>query len=118
MIYKDNIEKATIKNTYFRKVINTTKEMQLVYMSVNPYDELGSEVHPTTSQFIRVEEGNGVAIIGDKRFNLSDGSAVLIPSKTRHNIIAGKNGLKLYTIYSPPEHSKNCIQKINNIHEC
>ena len=63
------------------------------------------------SQFIRVDEGNGVAIIKNKRYNLKDGSAVIIDSHSNHNIIAGKNGLKLYTIYSPPQHPKNTKEK-------
>lgn len=111
MVFKNNVEKLTLKNEYYRKVIYTSREQQLVLMSLLPGDEIGSEVHPDTSQFIRVEEGTGVATISKKSFRLKDGDALLIPSGISHNIKAGKNGLKLYTIYSPPEHAKNTVEK-------
>lgn len=99
-----NIEKSTNKNKYFRKVLYTTKQMQLVLMSLKPNEEIGSEIHPNTSQFIRVESGNGTSILGNKRYKLKNDSAIIIPSGVKHNVIAGKNGMKMYTIYSPPEH--------------
>jgi mannose-6-phosphate isomerase-like protein (cupin superfamily) len=110
MVYKDNIERATLSNKYYRKVISITKQMQLVYMCLDPTEEIGSEVHPDTTQFIRIESGGGTAMIGNKRFKLTDGSALLIPSKIRHNIIAGKDGLTLYSLYSPPEHPVSRLQ--------
>lgn len=111
MVFKGNLEKLTLANTYYRKVIYTSKQQQLVLMNIQPMEEIGAEVHQKTSQFIRVESGNGTAIVGNKKYNLSDGSAILIPSGKRHNIVAGRNGLKLYTIYSPPEHDPNTLEK-------
>jgi len=112
MAFKCNLERLTLSNSYYRKVIFTSKQQQLVLMKLKPKQEIGSEVHPNTSQFIRVESGNGTAIISGKKYRLSDGSAVLIPSGKRHNIIAGNKGLKLYTIYSPPEHDPNTLEKV------
>lgn len=100
-----NIEKETNKNTYYRKVIATTPNMQLVLMSLKPGQDIGLEVHPYITQFIRVEKGEGVAIIGDEEYNLINGDAVIIPLNTKHNIINNtKKVLKLYTIYSGPNH--------------
>ena len=104
MAFKGNIEKMTLQNNFYRKVIFTTKQQQLVLMSIPDGEEIGAETHPHTSQFIRVEEGSGIAIIKGKKYYLKDGDVVLIPSGVKHNIIAGKDGLHLYTIYSPPEH--------------
>jgi len=106
-----NIEYATKSNTNYRKVIGTTKQMQLVYMNLRPFEEIGEETHSETTQFIRVEKGSGIAVIGNKRHELKTNSAVLIPNKIKHNIIAGPRGLVLYTLYSPPEHPKNKVQK-------
>lgn len=102
--FKGNIETKTLTNTKYRNILYTSKEMQLVLMNIEPGEEIGMESHPSTSQFIRVEGGSGRAIVANKNYRLRDGDAILIPSKTRHNIIAGRDGLQLYTIYSPPEH--------------
>lgn len=103
--YYNNIDKQTRKNTYYRKVIFTTKNMQLVLMSIRPGEEIGMETHKKTSQFIRVESGKGQAIISGKVHKLKKDFALLIPPRKRHNIInTGNKPLKLYTIYSPPEH--------------
>lgn len=96
-----------MENKYYRKVIFTTKQQQLVLMNLLPKEEIGMEKHNHTTQFIRVEKGSGIAIVGKKRFRLQDGSAVVIPAGKNHNILAGKKGLKLYTIYSPPEYSRD-----------
>lgn len=112
-IYKNDIERQTKKNHYYRKILFTSKQMQLVLMSISPYDQIGEEVHKKVSQFFRVEKGSGYAVIAGKRYRLKNGDAVLVPSGTKHNIIAGKSGLQLYTIYSPPEHPKNLRQKYN-----
>jgi mannose-6-phosphate isomerase-like protein (cupin superfamily) len=111
--YCANIEKQTMKNNYYRKVIFTTKNMQLVLMSLLPGEEIGLETHRKTSQFIRVDSGKGMAIIDTKTHPLRDGYAVIIPPNTPHNIINnGRKKLKLYTIYTPPEHPKNRRQKL------
>lgn len=113
-VYKDNIEKATIDNNYYRNVIFTTAQIQLVLMYIPTKQEIGLEVHPHTTQFIRVESGKGVAYINGKRFNLKNGDAIVIPAGAKHNIIS-TDELRLYTIYSPPEHSKNKKEYIKNL---
>ena len=109
-IYKENIEKQTLKNNFYRKVLSTTPQMQLVLMSIKTGDEIPEEVHSHTTQFIRVEGGNGVAYVNGRQFNLKDGDAIVIPPGTRHRI-KSTNNLKLYTIYSPPEHPKGLVEK-------
>ena len=114
---KNNIEKLTLNNSYYRKVISTTPQMQLVLMSIQPQQEIGMEIHKKTSQFIRIEDGNGKAIIGNKTFYLKDGDFVIVPPNTKHNIIntSNNNLLQLYTIYSPPHHKKDTLQKHKNV---
>jgi len=105
MAFRGNIEKLTVKNTYYRKVLSTTSTMQLVLMSLCPDEEIGREKHSHTTQFIRVEAGRAKAIIGNKKYFLKDGDAIVIPPNTWHNVInTGKKDLKLYTLYAPPEH--------------
>ena len=111
MSFKVNIENLTCKNTYYRNVLYTNDDMQLVVMNLLPNQEIGMEKHDG-SQFIRVEEGTGSAIVKNDRYILKDGSAIIINANTNHNIIAGKNGIKLYSIYSPPQHDENTKQKI------
>ncbi len=105
--YVTDIEKATLKNDNFRKVIYTAKHSQLVLMSLNPGEEIGEEVHDTLDQFFRFEKGKGKAVIGGVESDIADGSAVIIPAGTKHNIINTSqiDSLKLYTIYSPPNHA-------------
>lgn len=112
MVYKKNIEQATLKNQHYRRVVSTTPQMQLVLMHIPTGEEIGEEVHPTTTQFIRVESGRGVATVSGKRFNLADGDAIVIPPNTKHNV-RSTDDLKLYTIYAPPEHPKGTRQ-LNN----
>jgi len=112
MSYKINIEKASVKNSFYRKVLFTTKQLQLVLMSLKPNEEIGLERHSKTTQFIRVEQGHGIAYVNNKRILLKAGTALVIPQKTWHNIInTGKRSMKLYTIYSPPEHPKKLVEK-------
>jgi mannose-6-phosphate isomerase-like protein (cupin superfamily) len=111
--YYGNIEKQTLRNKYYRKVIFTTKNMQLVLMSIPFGQDIGREKHRKTSQFIRVDSGRGLAVSGRKTHRLKDGDAVIIPPNRYHNIInTGKKPLQLYSIYTPPEHSKNRKQKV------
>lgn len=112
-IFVDDIEKLTLKNNNYRKVINTTKKSQLVLMSLKPLEEIGMEVHKTKDQFLRIEQGTGVAILNGKKYKLKDGSAVVVPAGTNHNIInlSKTNKMKLYTIYTPPEHEPGEIEK-------
>lgn len=112
--FRINIEKSTLDNKLYRKVLYTTKQQQLVIMCIPPNDEIHYEKHLDTTQFIRIESGNGVADIGKNRYKLNDGVCIIIPPNTKHRIRnTGKDELKLYSIYSPPEHSKNRIDKNN-----
>jgi mannose-6-phosphate isomerase-like protein (cupin superfamily) len=110
--YVTNIEEDTLENTDFRRVLYTGKNSQLVLMSLRPREEIGEETH-TLDQFIRVEAGDGVAILDDVKHQISDGSAVVIPAGTKHNVINNSETeeLKLYSIYSPPEHRDGTIHK-------
>jgi len=114
-IYADNIEKSTLENHYYRRVIATIpNSMQLVLMRLEPQQDIGMEVHPRTTQFIRVEQGEGIAQLGSHRpIPLQDGSAVIIPPEMRHNIIntSTTEPLLLYTIYTPPEHPTHRRQR-------
>ena len=110
--YVTNIENDTLKNRDFRRVLYTGKNSQLVLMSLRPKEEIGEETH-TLDQFIRVEAGSGVAILDDVKHQISDGTALVIPAGTKHNIVNSSDGedLKLYTLYSPPEHRDGTIHK-------
>jgi mannose-6-phosphate isomerase-like protein (cupin superfamily) len=106
-----NIEKDTIANIYYRKVIHTTKQQQLVLMSLEPGETIPLEKHDETTQFFRIESGTGVAILGKKKYKLKPDYVLVVPPNTAHEIIqTGDAPLKLYTIYSPPEHPKNLKQ--------
>jgi mannose-6-phosphate isomerase-like protein (cupin superfamily) len=107
MYYKD-IETDTIKNKHYRKVVHTTKQQQLVLMSLEPGENIPSEIHPETTQFFRIEAGTGVALVAGKRVKLFQNIVLVVPPNTQHEISqTGDVPLKLYTIYSPPEHPKN-----------
>ncbi|MBN2094048.1 MAG: cupin domain-containing protein [Candidatus Zambryskibacteria bacterium] len=112
MIYVDNIEKATLENDNFRKVLNTASKSQLVVMAIQPGEDIGMEVHDDVDQFIRIEEGKGKAVLDDKEYEIVDDFAVVIPAGTKHNIVnTGDEVMKLYTIYTPPEHAESTIHK-------
>jgi mannose-6-phosphate isomerase-like protein (cupin superfamily) len=106
------IEKDTIKNDDFRRVLYTGKYSQLVLMSLKPGEEIGEEVHDDVDQFFRFEEGKGLVVIDDVENEVKDGMAVVVPSGAKHNVIntSKKNDLKLYTIYSPPEHQDGVVR--------
>lgn len=108
--YVTNIEKATEENNNFRKVLYTAKNSQLVVMSLKPLEEIGEEVHDL-DQFIRIEEGSGKAVLDGAEHAIEGGSAVVIPAGTKHNIIntSGSEEIKLYTIYSPPNHRDGVV---------
>jgi mannose-6-phosphate isomerase-like protein (cupin superfamily) len=111
--FKSNIEKLTIGNSNFRQVLYTGKNSQLVLMSLKPGEEIGEEVHEGTDQFFRFERGEGTVLIDGIRQKVLDGDAVIVPAGARHNVInTSKNSeLKLYTIYSPPEHRDGVVRK-------
>lgn len=105
-----NIEQDTLENENFRKVLYTAKNMQLVVMSIAAGEEIGLETHPEHDQFIRVDAGSAKAILNGEESELMDGSCVIIPAGVEHNIVnTGENALKLYTIYSPPEHADGTV---------
>lgn len=106
-----NIEKDTLENNYFRRVLYTSKHSQLVLMSLEPHQEIGEEIHHL-DQFIRIEAGEGKAILNSVEYKVSDGFALVIPAGVKHNVINTSNvKLKLYTVYSPPEHKDGTIHK-------
>lgn len=102
--YSQNIEEQTEANNKYRKVLYTSKYSQLVLMSLEPKQEIGLETHQNNDQFFRIESGNGRAVIDGHEYQLSNGSAVIVPAGATHNIIneSDSEPLKLYTIYSPP----------------
>jgi mannose-6-phosphate isomerase-like protein (cupin superfamily) len=110
-----NIGEMTINNNNYRKVINTTKYQQLVLMSLKPKEEIGMEIHKKVDQYMRIEKGTAIAIIGKetpKKYILKKEHFITIPAGTYHNIInIGRGELKLYSIYSPPNHKPGTIQK-------
>lgn len=100
-----DIEDLAEKNSNFRRVLYTGKNLQLVLMTLKPGEEIGEEVHDDGDQFFRVEEGEGEVLIDGKRTRVKDDDAFLIPAGARHNLVnTGKKTLHVYTIYGPPEH--------------
>ena len=111
MPYVNNLEKDTVANDNFRKVLNTTSKSQLVVMSLLPGEDIGEEVHDV-DQFIRIEEGKGTAILAGEEFEIEDDWAVVVPAGTKHNIInTGDSKMKLYTVYTPPEHPEGTLHQ-------
>jgi mannose-6-phosphate isomerase-like protein (cupin superfamily) len=110
--YVAEIEKETRKNTDFRHVLYTGKHSQLVLMSLKPGEEIGMETHKTVDQFFRFESGEGKAIIDGVEHRVKDGDAVIVPAGAKHNVVntSKQVELKLYTIYSPPEHQDKVVR--------
>ncbi len=107
-----NIEDKSLKNDFFREVLFTTPKSQLVVMSLRPGEEIGTEAHEKSDQFIRVEAGEGKAVLNGQTSNIEDGSAIVIPAGTEHNIInTSGESMKLYTLYTPPQHPDGTIHK-------
>lgn len=107
--YIANIEKETLGNDDYRRVLYTAKNSQLVLMSIMPGDEIGEEVHGL-DQFIRFEQGEGTVILDDVSHDVRDDYAVVIPAGTKHNVInTGTEIMKLYSVYSPPEHKDGTV---------
>ena len=108
-----DIETETVKNTDFRRVLYTGKFSQLVLMCLKPGEEIGAEVHDDVDQFFRFEEGEGAVVIDGVKHAVRDGSAVVVPSGANHNVLNTSKAadLKLYTIYSPPEHQDKVVRK-------
>lgn len=110
--FVQEIEKSTIANSNFRKILYTAKHSQLVLMSLKPGEDIGLETHPDNDQFFRVEKGQGTCIIDGNEYAISDGFALIIPAGARHNIInvSDTEDLKLYTIYSPAHHKDGIVR--------
>lgn len=111
--YKDNIERVTLENGSFRRVLYTGKYSQLVAMSLRPGEEIGLEVHEDTDQFFRIDAGEGKIIINGMEQQLSDGDAAIVPAGAEHNVIntSATEDLKLYTIYSPSHHRDGTVHE-------
>jgi mannose-6-phosphate isomerase-like protein (cupin superfamily) len=109
--YITNIERDTLANEDYRRVLFTGRNTQLVLMTLRPGEEIGRETHAEHDQFIRIESGTGIVELGTARHELSDGVAVVIPAGTRHNVIntSKSEPLRLYTLYSPPEHKDGTV---------
>jgi len=107
-----DIEELTEKNTDFRRVLYTGKNLQLVLMALQPGEEIGEEVHEDRDQFFRIEEGEGEVMIDGKRTPVEEDHAIVVPAGARHNLInTGDQPLLLYTLYAPPEHRDGVIRK-------
>ncbi len=110
--YVDDIEARTLENEDFRRVLYTGKHMQLVLMTLPPGCDIGEEVHEDGDQFFRIEEGRGTIHIDGKANRVEDDFVVIVPAGARHNVVNdGDVPLKLYTIYSPPEHRDGVVHK-------
>ena len=109
--YCDNIEKRTVENEDFRRVLYTGHNLQLVLMTLQPGEEIGEEVHEDRDQFFRIEEGSGAIDIDGVANRVEDDFAVIVPAGARHNVRnTGAKPLRLYTIYAPPEHRDGVVQ--------
>ncbi len=111
--YVDNIEEKTKANSYFRQVLFTGKNCQLVLMSLKPNEDIGMEVHNNVDQFFRFEQGQGKVIIDGQESVVGDGVAVVVPAGAQHNVIntSSSEDLKLYTVYSPPNHPDGTVHQ-------
>jgi len=109
--YSINLEEKTLTGNNFREVLYTTKRSQLVIMTLQPGEEIGTEHHTGHDQFIRVEAGEGVAILDGEKHALADGIAVVVPAGVEHNVIntSTTEPMRLYSLYTPPEHPDGII---------
>jgi len=110
--YNASIEKDTVENTNFRKVLYTGKHSQLVLMSLKPNEDIGMEIHVDNDQFFRFEKGTGKVVIDGNEYEVMDGSAIVVPAGAEHNVInlSATEDLKLYTIYSPAHHKDGIVR--------
>ena len=110
--YVDNIERATIGNDDFRRVLYTGEHLQLVLMTLKPGEEIGEETHEDRDQFFRIEEGRGTIYIDGRANEVEDDFAIIVPAGARHNVVASADvPLKLYTLYGPPEHRDGVVHR-------
>lgn len=111
--YLENIEKLSLSNTNFRKVVYTGQHAQLVLMSLRPGEEIGLEVHEIVDQFLRIEQGTGTVAINGEEHQIEEGSAIIVPAGAEHNLTntSSEKEMKLYTVYSPPHHKDGTVHK-------
>jgi mannose-6-phosphate isomerase-like protein (cupin superfamily) len=116
--FNSNIEKLTLENTNFRKVLYTSKYLQLVLMSLKVGEEIGLEVHLNNDQFFRFESGNGKCIIDAIEYSVKEGDVIVVPAGAKHNVInTGNRAFKMYTIYGPPNHQDGTIRATKELAE-
>jgi mannose-6-phosphate isomerase-like protein (cupin superfamily) len=110
--FHSNIEQDTLGNDNFRRVLYTGKHSQLVLMSLEPGEEIGTETHDEHDQFLRFEGGEGKCLIDGNEYEVSDGFAVIVPAGAEHNVVntSDSEQLKIYTIYSPPHHKDGIVR--------
>lgn len=111
--YYADIEKETLENKDYRRVLYTGKNMQLVVMSLKPQEEIPAEIHEDIDQFVRVEKGEAIAEIGPEKFELKDDDVIIVPAGVKHYVknVSSTDDLKIYTIYTPPEHAPGTVHK-------
>ncbi len=112
--YVTDLETATERNKYFRKVLYTTENSQLVLMCLRPTEDIGTEIHRNGDQFIRIEQGNGTSTLNGKTFQLKSGDCVVVTKGTEHNVTntSTTDMLYLYVVYSPPQHKLGTVDKL------
>lgn len=107
-----SIERVTEQNDAFRRVISTAPQLQLVVMTLMPGEEVGLETHADTDQFIRIEQGRALAIVGNDAVSIRAGDALLIPAGTPHNVVnRSSRPVRFYTLYSNREHAPNTVER-------
>lgn len=111
--YVGNIEETTLANTFFRQVLFTGEHSQLVVMCLKPQEEIGLEVHPNVDQFFRIEAGTGKVVLNGEEHSVKNADAILVPAGVEHNVVntSTTEELKLYTIYSPPNHKDGTVHR-------
>lgn len=110
--YVDDVQRATLDNEDFRRVLYTGHNLQLVVMTIPPGGEIGEEVHEDRDQFFRFEEGEGEVLIDGHTHHVEDDFGVIVPAGARHNVRnTGEEPLKLYTLYGPPEHKDGVVHQ-------
>lgn len=111
--FNGNIEQLTMSNGNFRQVLYTGENTQLVLMCLKPGEDIGMEIHGENDQFFRFETGRGMVVIDGNEYEVADGSAIVVPSGSEHNVIntSDTEDLKLYTLYSPPHHKDGIVRK-------
>lgn len=110
--FKGNIEQLTLENDNFRKVLYTAQHLQLVLMSLEVGEDIGSETHENNDQFFRFESGEGKCIIDNNEYHVAEGDAIVVPAGAKHNVVnTGTTAFKMYTIYGPPNHQDGTLRK-------